>query len=541
MATLVAVSEVQVEERRRVTIRQFGSAATGAGVAALLTGPAIAISGYHPCADDGGLYLAGVKRLLDPSLYPQYTAFVLEPTRHSVFAATVAAVVRTTHVGLPTILLCLHALTIWTTLFAAWLVASRCWRSTKAAVGATSLLACWLSLPVAGTALALMDPYLTARSFSTALGLLAVAAAVDASQESGARRTMVLALCATALGGATAMHPLMAGYCAIAVLLLVMMSTGGRRGVLAGAGFCVGLVFVACVASVCSPAEPMAASIAALSRTYWFPAEWRWYELAGLIAPLGLLAAYIRFERMLRPPASALISATLLFGTTALVIAAAFCRTAMASHAIAPLQPLRAFHLVYLVLVIVLGAEFGDRMLRRRKALWACVIVLAAVPLYMAERNTYSSSSHLEFGIGRSANRWVRGFRWIAANTSRDAVFALDSDYIDAPHEDAQTFRSIAERSSVPDFSKDGGEASIAPDLAAEWLAGANAQKHLDGGASVAPEEADRVRASKLAGTGADWIVLQANSPTALACSYSNEALKVCRLADAGTKEKLPR
>ena len=62
---------------------------------------AAAVAGYHPFAEDGGLYLAGVNRLLDPALYPHATAFVLEPMRHSLFAPTVAAAVRLTRLPLP--------------------------------------------------------------------------------------------------------------------------------------------------------------------------------------------------------------------------------------------------------------------------------------------------------------------------------------------------------------------------------------------------------------------------------------------------------
>ena len=140
---------------------------------------AVAINGYHPCAEDGGLYMAGVKRLLDPALYPHSTAFVLEPMRHSLFAPTVAAAVRLTRLSLPIVLLALHLASIWLTLFAAWMLASRCWTSRPARAGAVVLLACWLALPIAGTALLFMDPYATARSLSTPAMLFALAAALD--------------------------------------------------------------------------------------------------------------------------------------------------------------------------------------------------------------------------------------------------------------------------------------------------------------------------------------------------------------------------
>ena len=76
-------------------------------------------------------------------------------------------------------------------------------------------------------------------------------------------------------------------------------------------------------------------------------------------------------------------------------------------------------------------------------------------------------------------NLWVQAFVWIRGNTPKDALFALDADYINAAGEDAQCFRAIAERSALPDYSKDGGEASIAPELADAWAIGQAAQQRL--------------------------------------------------------------
>ena len=127
------------------------------GFALLLTGAltllALPLHGYHPYAEDGGLYIAGIKRLLDPTLYPHSAAFVLEPMRYSIFAPLVAALTRISHLSLAWILLLLHLATIWGTLIAAWMLAARCSAARTARAGAVVLLACWLTLPVAGTAL----------------------------------------------------------------------------------------------------------------------------------------------------------------------------------------------------------------------------------------------------------------------------------------------------------------------------------------------------------------------------------------------------
>jgi hypothetical protein len=117
----------------------------------------------------------------------------------------------------------------------------------------------------------------------------------------------------------------------------------------------------------------------------------------------------------------------------------------------------------------------------------------------------------------------VRAFLWCRDNTPVDALFALDAHYITTSGEDAQTFRATAQRSVLPDFSKDGGEASITPRLADEWVAGFTAQLNLS-------SLNGRELRSRLAPFGVTWLVLRSTSPAALECPYDNGQLKVCKL-----------
>jgi hypothetical protein len=112
---------------------------------------------------------------------------------------------------------------------------------------------------------------------------------------------------------------------------------------------------------------------------------------------------------------------------------------------------------------------------------------------------------------------------WCRENTPQDALFALDAHYITTPEEDAQTFRAVALRSVLPDFSKDGGEAAITPRLADEWAAGFSAQLNLD--QQTTPELREH-----LDPYGVDWVILRTNSPAALSCPYRNAIVRVCRL-----------
>ena len=74
----------------------------------LLTPVVLLVHGYHPFAGDAGIYTAGIRHILDPSLYRLNSALVDAFTRRSVFAWAVAALVRITHAPLAWILLALH-------------------------------------------------------------------------------------------------------------------------------------------------------------------------------------------------------------------------------------------------------------------------------------------------------------------------------------------------------------------------------------------------------------------------------------------------
>src|SRR5208283_1480835 len=313
LATSLAEVESQVAGRqaRRNAHARRGQQWRERAFALLLVGAltlfAVAIDGYHPYAEDGGLYMAGVKRLLDPALYPHSTAFVIEPMRHSLFAPMVAGAVRLTHLSLPVVLLAFHLAGIWLTLFAAWMLASRCWWGRSARIGAVVLLACWLALPVAGTALLFMDPYATARSLSTPCMVLALLGALDMT-ESGSpfpsqkrNRQRGLLLCAASLAFAAAMHPLMAAYALGATLMLLAARSPNRtlRLYATVALAASALALAACLQAAAKP-ESAAYTRVALTRSYWFPAQWRWYELLGLAAPLAILS-FFAWPRMSRP------------------------------------------------------------------------------------------------------------------------------------------------------------------------------------------------------------------------------------------------
>jgi hypothetical protein len=361
------------------------------------------------------------------------------------------------------------------------------------------------------------------------------------------------------------MHPLMATYALGATLMLLAARAPNRTlRLYATAALAVAaLAFAACLQATAKPESADTIRIA-LTRTYWFPAQWRWFELLGLAAPLAILSFFAwrkpgapsiahsamggmtgapSIPRSLRngwelssqllartgdeasETSRALARMALAVGTTSCLIAALFARATAATHLIARLQPLRAFQIVYLVLILTLGATLGERLLRRNAWRWAATILLLGGISLSTARSAFPNSNHLELPGLAPRNPWAQAFLWARDNTPKDALFALDADYINAPGEDAQCFRAIARRSALADYSKDGGEASIAPILTADWVRDQAAQQALS-----APSTTDAQRLSALRPLGVTWLLLESAAATRLQCPYANSAVKLCRL-----------
>ena len=304
---------------------------------------------------------------------------------------------------------------------------------------------------VAGTSLMLMDPYVTARSLSTPCVLLALVGVLEflrpqfAMEEGGTpERWRGLALCCAGLAGAGVMHPLMAAYGLGSVLLLgTVMSSSRMVRVWGTAGLGLTAGAMACgVDAVCAGPENEIYQRVVLTRDYWFLSQWHWYELIGLVAPMLILSG-IALRRRSEGDAArvGLARMAVVAGLTAIVVAMAFARTGMATHLVARVQPLRIFQTVYVVMILALGAALGERVLRRQAMRWVLVFSALAAVMVMAERRTFPASRHLELpnALGwraagssseDSGNPYERAFAWISRNTPRDAVFAMDAQYI---------------------------------------------------------------------------------------------------------------
>jgi hypothetical protein len=460
----------------------------------LLTGAVLLVHGYHPLADDGAVYAAGIKKLANPSLYPSDSVFALAPTQLSIFAHLLA------WGNLPTLLLVCHVASIFLFLLGSWSVGLRLFSSRREAWGAVLLAACCFTLPVAGTSLSIMDPYVTARSFSTPFTLFALAAVLD---EQWARAMVWLALAAL-------LHPLMAAYAAIAMLTLALARRRMWRSL--SAVFALGWLLGAILFLATRHTDLNAPySRAALSRSYFFLSSWQWYEYPGLVLPLLLLGITAARSQAARAFA---VAATVM-GSCALLVSLCFVHRG-GSLLLARLQPLRAFQFVYIAGVLLAGG-----MLAKRALAPVCLLVLCA--LFAGQRLTYPESNHVEWPGLMPRNHWQQAFLWIRTHTPNDAIFALDNDYIESPGEDAQGFRATAERSAVADWYKDGGIAANFPQAAVPWWQGSEATAKLN-------DATDAQRLARLRPLGVTWIVLPASAGTDFPCPFVNRRVRVCRL-----------
>jgi hypothetical protein len=477
-----------------------------------LSGLAILIHGYHPYAEDAAIYVPAIKKLLDPSLYPRGAEFFLSYSHFSVFARCVALWVGLTHVSLPYTLLLWHAMTVGLLLAACWRFCGLCFESKTAPLYGTLLITAVLTLPVAGTSLLLTDPYLTSRSISTPLLLFAICGVL----EDRLVRASLWLLCALLI------HPLMAAYGAVFLLTLVGVRKHQWR-LLALSGVAISAaVWVVVEHAKHVPVSP-AYRAAVLTRSYFFLSQWAWYEVAGLIAPLGIVAWFLWARRRFPEDTLEWCGITvLLFGTFFFLMALIVVRTP--EHiGVARYQPLRSFHLIYLMLFLLPMNAFVQFLFQRRILSFAVALAALSGAMFLVQRQSFPASAHIEWPWSPAHNPWQQAFEWVRVNTPKEAVFALDPDYMDQADEDHRGFRADAERTSLADRSKDGGVAAVFPGIADTWLEDVNATS----GFQRVPGEAE---ALQLGRRGVTWIVTHRLSNSSLDCPYRNYSIAVCRL-----------
>jgi hypothetical protein len=135
----------------------------------------------------------------------------------------------------------------------------------------------------------------------------------------------------------------------------------------------------------------------------------------------------------------------------------------------------------------------------------------------------FNASPHIEWPGRQASNQWLQAFAWIRSNTPRDAYFALDPHYLEAPGEDYHGFRALAERSQLADAVKDAAAVTQVPELGPEW------ERQV--GAEVKWSSFEAVDFERLKQEfGVDWVLVEREQEAGLNCRWHDDALAVCEI-----------
>jgi hypothetical protein len=262
---------------------------------------------------------------------------------------------------------------------------------------------------------------------------------------------------------------------------------------------------------------------AAHTRDYYYLSRWHWYEWLGVLAPPLLLWWFRRIaagqgSKVLSRMASRLV----LFGCVQFAVALVILLTPGLDR-MRSFQPMRYLHLLYLLFVLFAGGLIGQRILRTHVVRWIVLFVPLGLGMFIAQRQTFPATEHIEWPGQTSQNVWLQAFSWIKQNTPTDAMFALDPYYMQRPGEDFHSFRALAERSALADYAKDPAVATQVPRLAARWQTEVGAQ---EGWQHFQSADFQRLKNE----FGVNWVVLERPGLDGLTCPYKNRALLVCRI-----------
>lgn len=478
----------------------------------LLTAAAVAIHGYHLGAEDAEIYVPAAKHMLHPELYPYAREFFLSHEQLSLFSSILASTARLTHLSMDWTIFVWYFASIFAMLLCCWVFVSVCFESVRARWCALLVITAVLTMPATNTGLPLMDPYLTARSFSTPLTLLALSFLLTG----GYLRALFLVLMTAAI------HPQMAVYLSLLAVIVWVMdkipvaSRQQKTAIFASFGFLP-------VGFQLGPAgEPYREALYA--RDFYFLSNWTWYHWLGMLAPLAILAWFWKRRPHGTTPAFQRISGALIpFGMISILIAATFT-TSHTMDMYARLQPLRCFHLITLVFVLLLGGVLGEYAGKNKMWMLPALFLVLSGGMFLVARQTYPHSSHIDWPwMKTSPNAWVNTLLWVRGNTPTDAVFAVDSRYFKDDGVDEQGFRAISERSDLADYYKDSGVVAIFPNLAPEWKRMSDATYGLNQFGS-----ADFERLAKK--YPVTWAVIHGPAPSGMACPYQQRGYAVCEI-----------
>jgi hypothetical protein len=469
----------------------------------LLTLGAFLIEGYHPGCEDAEIYLPGVLKLLHPELFPLGAEFFESHAHMTLFPNLMAASARVAHLPLDVALLIWQFASIFLLLLACWQLSGKCFTDMRARSAGVALVAALLTLPVAGTALYFMDQYMNPRNVAAFAGMFAI---VGVAEKKYIKAALWLVF-------AGAVHPLMPVFILSYCILLAWMKSTDRP------------MAVGCLAPLAfSFSKPTAAYHQAMQHhAFLYMLRWEWYEWLGLVGPIAILWWFGRLARAKKVHevdvmCRALIVYELIFFAAALVVS-----IPPRFESLARLQPTRSLYLVYMLMILFAGGFLGEYVLKNRVWRWLALFVPLCLGMFVAQRELFPASSHIEWPGAAPKNQWAQAFVWIRQNTPNTAMFVLDPNYLYVPGEDLHGFRAMAQRSMLADATKDGGAVIMFPALADEWIEQVQARSNWH---SFQLQDFRRLQTRY----GVAWMVLQQPGIAGVDCPYQNSAVRVCRL-----------
>jgi hypothetical protein len=476
----------------------------------------ILVHGYHMGTDDAAIYAPGIEKAADPTLFPSGSEFFMHHAGLSLFPRLVAAVTWLTRLPIQWSMLLWFTFAQFLLLWAAYELARQCFRSERARWAGVGLLAALLSVPVAGTSLIIADSYLTARSLSTPLVLMSTVCFLDKRTRAGCLWLI----------SAFLIHPQMAIYGAGVGFLVAFESRSPRLARFAEAAPVLPALLVPfLIGAHLQPPQGAYREVLA-SRAYFLVTTWHWWEWLGAFAPLIILTACAGLSLKSTSPAFCRLAKILVGLGLISTIAALLLATDVDFAYLLRLQPMRGFHLIYVAFFVLLGGLLGEYLLRAHVWRWILCFGALSTGMFALDIVTYPASPHIERPGVQYQGAWLSSFLWIREHTPKDAVFALDSEYLLKTGVDLHGFRALAERSVLADQEKDSGAASVFPELAEPWKMQSAAQSDW---AHVSEDRLQNLRTQY----GVSWVLLENSAPLdGVVCPYHNGELRVCQIVD---------
>lgn len=482
----------------------------------LTTVGAFVVCGYHPGIEDAEIYVPGIKKLLNPSLYPFGSEFFTSHARMTFFPDLIATCVRLSHLSLGAVMLIWHLASIFLVLLACWQIAALCFNERAARWAGVCLVAALLTLPVAGTALYIMDQYLSPRSLALFASLFALASAMKTKYF---RAILWITLAAL-------VHPLMAVFGLSLIAVIVWLRYIGLPWLPAASR--------ASAAGYSAIPFPLGVSLRYPSpayreviqmRGYFFLLRWHWYEWLGIIAPIALFWWFAVIAKRHRMDNLSLLCRALVVYQIVYLALGLVMTIPPRFLALVRYQPMRSLQLVYALLLLIGGGFLGKWLLRNEAWRWLALFIPLCAGMFYAQHELFPATPHIEWPGVTPANDWLQAFAWIRENTPQDAIFAINPNHMALPGEDEHGFRAIAERSMLADAVKDSGALTMFPDLplAEEWQHQMKAQQDWN---HFQFADFERLRRD----WGVTWAVIDQPSVTGLDCPYSNPTVRVCQV-----------